>query len=663
MRHILLFTIVFAISGSLNAQNEAASIYQAAFDELDQMVIGAKPISVKRAVFITENAYLENQMSYEAFGLLIANYVKMSKAIADLNDLDYNQKDRSQVLQASSIYRVMMDTITFEMPETKEEYVKSPFVYDMEDFWGEKDWTRTFVTKLICTQTGNCHSLPMLYKILADELSVDAWLSVTPNHSYIKQWSDKTGWYNTELTSGSFPTDADLKWNSYIKSEAIADGIYMDTLSAKETIAYIMTDLAHGYVKKNSNSDLVAPIKWLNRALEIYPDYVNASLLKAELLKRSLEARMKEVNINSISVLKSDRRTKEGFKEMENLYLRIHDIGYRRMPKEMYLNWLFRVQRDSSRKPFTFKTPQPFQKYNYNVNVITSGDGQNYEFYDQDSVTRIGTVEINIRTRKVTRFMRYETNDLPDEAISRMYDPALGRWWVIDPLSEKSRRWSPYNYAMDNPLRYIDPDGRFTVEVNGDKADEATKQLQKSTSLKITRDEKTGQLSATGKAKTDADKQLLAAINDKDVVVKVNATSSNYTSDGKWFAGGAFGGSEVKDGKTVATQTVNPDHTKKMEDLSGADKGTIVMHEVLEAYNGGKDSPGTKAPTFADVENNTPNGQAYLNAHNKANQQDPRHKSSNISTGADGVYISKFPYNPSIPASLNPEILLFKFDQ
>ena len=42
---------------------------------------------------------------------------------------------------------------------------------------------------------------------------------------------------------------------------------------------------------------------------------------------------------------------------------------------------------------------------------------------------------------------------------TRFYDPVLGRWHSPNPFSEVNRRWSPYRYGYDNPMRFIDPDG------------------------------------------------------------------------------------------------------------------------------------------------------------------------------------------------------------
>ena len=343
---LLLITSLLVQAQEIDLSKELArEEYYKAFQSLKNMLNGSDPMSFKKAVFTVENAYMSGQLDYERFNDKIQFLTALTKNVKEQHPLLYDYADREAVEVFGSVFLVMTDTVVFEVSDG--EYgIHLPYKYDFEDFFGDKDWSKMFVTKLLESGTGNCHSMPFLYKILAEELGETAYLALAPNHTYIKLRTNKIGWFNTELTSATFPIDAWIMASGYIHLNAVQNGIYMDTLSLTQSIALTMTDLANGYEKKFGSKDNPEFLmECLDVALQYFPNYVNAMLSKAETMKTMFEKMMQEYGVDTPNELLQISEPRALFLEMEQLYKQIHQLGYRRMPKKMYLTWLEDLQR------------------------------------------------------------------------------------------------------------------------------------------------------------------------------------------------------------------------------------------------------------------------------------------------------------------------------
>lgn len=327
MKRKFIWVLVCVSTLCVHSQNQQA-LFEKSLSTLHDMLVNEKHYSFKKAVFSVENAYLNGGLDTVAVDAKIKSLTNLCRAVMAGRVLTYDAPDRQNVDKWAAVYQVMCDSIPLVI--NGKPYSYEPFRYDFNDVFGNDLLSNVFVSKLLKTRKGNCHSLPYLYKILCEELSTTANLALSPNHIYIKHQSKKYGWYNTELTSGIFPNDAWLMASGFIHVEAIKNGVYMKALNDKESIALVLIDLADAYGKAFPDNDGSFQLRCATTALAVFPALTSALILRAEVHK---------------GLVKND----QDFKALEKEYASIHALGYRYMPEEMYLNWLISLKAERNK--------------------------------------------------------------------------------------------------------------------------------------------------------------------------------------------------------------------------------------------------------------------------------------------------------------------------
>jgi hypothetical protein len=347
---IFLFCLPF-ISLGQDSTVIQKQYYKYAYNEIIAMLEGKQTYDFQRAVFVTENAFFDWQLQFSKFHEKIATLADMCSKYAEINydNFVYDYEDKETIAKYAAIFTIMTDSVPLLKISDDNIISNVPFRYDFVDSWGKENWANMFVTKLIATNGGNCHSLPYLYKMIAEELEVSAHLALAPNHIYIKHYSTKMGMYNTELTSAAFPIDGWLMASGYIHLDAIRNGIYMDTLTNQHSLALCLLDLAKGYERKFGKNDNEFTLRCCQMALKYYPNFINALLLKSEILKTRFDEYLIENGATNPGEFLHIPEAKKLFDEYEQLILHIHKLGYRKMPERMYMNWLLELKENQQK--------------------------------------------------------------------------------------------------------------------------------------------------------------------------------------------------------------------------------------------------------------------------------------------------------------------------
>jgi cell division septum initiation protein DivIVA len=323
--------------------NKDLAAFNTALQQLK--TIQASKQSLADAFFVSESIMGKPYLSRAEYDKILDQSTDFIRKWMKANAYDMNsnedkhlaiQKFMSEQLTIAETYTTKDGKTTFK---TK---IHQSFFYNYDDYQADKDHRNFFVTKCLATGGGQCSSMPKVYLLLAEKLNTPAYLSLAPQHSFIKYKTKDGEIENYEPTSNWHINNLWYQENLFISADAIRSGIYLDTLNKEKIIADCMLELATQYIRKMPNDDgkFIQDCLW-----EVHLHYprhnnINAYFVYSTLLKGWLSKYIAQNNISDLEQIKADKWASDLQKEYQKNEAAIKALGYRDLPEGLYKQML-----------------------------------------------------------------------------------------------------------------------------------------------------------------------------------------------------------------------------------------------------------------------------------------------------------------------------------
>lgn len=564
----LLFSATIKAADIVDSTAVSKQYYHAAKEQFKDMLSGKEELSYEKAIAIVENAYWDNKVNLLAFDVLIDFHINNIKRVIEANydesalkverilhKTEEQQKEEYRnALTNWAIFSYLSDTTFFSI--NKKLYYQLPLNYSFNDPLGTINWENTQVFNLLENKKGNCYALVSLFKIFSERLNSQAIICTSPGHIYIRHADHKGIYHNVELGSKAFPGTGSLETLTYTTDEATKNGISLRELDVKQSVALNLVYLAKGYEYKFGVKDDDFIMECAELALQYDELNLNAMLLKAEVLEERLIKKDKP-----IKALQADKT----FQEYEKLITHLFDLGYREMPKEMKDLVISRLRKEDSPYPMTNHTPKPFEDLGVKEErYATLSNG----LFDEQMLTKpieqYHRTMFDTKQKKIAELVKLDTtyNNYPMDLVVFA--------WGVDPMAHKFPNWSPYVAFADNPIFYLDPDGR---EIKGFSVNEKGEIL-----IDPKKASKDAVLIYQAMSKTNAGNEAFTAMIKIPTKVSIKVTNSPFNGGAAADTKGS--GVVTKDGENYYKTAKITFYTKAISDPKSKFGG-----DVEEGYN------------------------------------------------------------------------------